>query len=172
MSENGTWGAAPATALWHGEIVYRFAIIEGDGRAVFPATKYTHGYSNDPFPDPRGMCPAEGEVLAETLTRQWGRGTIEPQPEDGPQAREFRVWCETSDLLGAPGTYREAADVLRAAVRTDIRRHGQEAVNGVLSTFGYSIQVVKDGADITQSFMDNHPDCPLDDGVIAGEGAC
>ena len=166
---NDSWDAAPETALWCGEILYSLAVTDDEGRLLTVKMGLVCGYSNNSFPDPRVMCPEQGEVEEERLTRQWGRGNMKYQPEDGPKVRKFLVWRENGDLLAEPHTYREAADVVRAEVRTLTRRDGKDALSGVLSTYGYSIQVIEENEDITKSFVINHPDCSLDDGVIAGE---
>ncbi|WP_059007924.1 hypothetical protein [Streptomyces specialis] len=166
-----TWDAAPRGALWYGEIIYGRDVTDDEGAVIGSETDYAYGYSTDPLPDPGLMCPPGATVLEEALTHLASRATLTRQEEDDAPEREFRVWCESGDLIAATDTYEDAADALREAVRADIARHGPaEAACGVLSSYGYSIQVTEDGADITQDFANNNPDRPLDDGVIAGEG--
>ncbi|MGP4112944.1 hypothetical protein ACTWP5_18790 [Streptomyces sp. 4N509B] len=81
------------------------------------------------------------------------------------------MWRENGDLIGVHATYDDAADTLRTAATADIARFGeQSAASGVLSTFGYSLQIIEDDQDITQGFAINNPECPLDDVEIVGQG--
>ncbi|WP_413810572.1 hypothetical protein [Streptomyces sp. OE57] len=166
------WGAAPQTALWYGEITFGRDITDDDGALIGTETDYTYGYSNDPLPDPAAMCPQGFEVLEERLTQLHEQVAFSRNSavQDSGEC-EFRVWRENGDLIASPGTYEEAADALREAVQADIDRYGtQNAACGVLSTYGYSIDVVEGDRCVTQDFMINHPDCPLDDAAIVEAG--
>ncbi|MDT0318517.1 hypothetical protein [Streptomyces millisiae] len=173
MSEtSNTWRAAPQEALWFGAIIFGRDVVDGDGEVVGSETDYAYGYSTDPLPDPREMCPDRAVVLEEKLTHLQTKVTLSSQNAD-PSAhqREFRVWCENGDLVAVSDTYEEAAEELRAAVQGDVERLVREdAACGVLSTYGYSIDVIEGGQDVTQDFLSDHPDCPLDDGAIVEAG--
>jgi hypothetical protein len=157
---NATWDADPQEALWYGEIVFCRDTTDDNGEVDGWETDYVYGYSTDPEPDPRDLCPDGAEVLEEKLV-----------PLRGQDGREFLVWCENGDLVACTAEYEDAADALREAVRADIDRYGeQEAACGVLSTYGYSIDVVENGESVTQDFMNNNPQCPLDDDVIVKAG--
>ena len=69
---------------------------------------------------------------------------------------EYRVWLETGDLIEVFDNAPEAAE------RADLERaecpcgtSGADGECGVIHPHGVSIQVVKDGEDITQDYLIN-----------------
>lgn len=76
---------------------------------------------------------------------------------------EFRTWGEPDDNLYAGGSYEEAYTAMREAADRAIAKYGAgEARAGVLHPYGLSIQVVDGDEDVTQDWLINHPDQPLE----------
>ncbi|MCX4826308.1 hypothetical protein OG883_45840 [Streptomyces sp. NBC_01142] len=75
---------------------------------------------------------------------------------------EFRMVAEEGSIE-TYATYESAyATMTQAAVR-DIAEHGEENArdSGALHPYGYSIEILRDGEDITHAWESNSPDKPL-----------
>ncbi|HEY8983372.1 MAG TPA: hypothetical protein VIU15_27810 [Streptomyces sp.] len=81
---------------------------------------------------------------------------------DAPERTEFWLVCEAGDIQDFDDYY-DARDALKAAVKRDIATHGEEAArtSGVFHPYGYTINVVRDGSDVTEDWERNEPDKPL-----------
>ncbi|MCA1217391.1 hypothetical protein [Streptomyces sp. 8L] len=78
---------------------------------------------------------------------------------------EFRVVCETGDIEQYDD-YHDAWAALATAVKRDIEEHGEETAreSGVIHPYGYTINVVCGGSDITEDWARSEPYKPLDMG--------
>lgn len=76
---------------------------------------------------------------------------------------EFRMVCESGDI-DTYDTYDEAFAAMESAVRRDIAERGEEdaRASGVMHPYGYSIQVVHDGEDVTQDWLIHELSKPID----------
>ncbi|MFB6984588.1 hypothetical protein [Streptomyces sp. NPDC056304] len=75
---------------------------------------------------------------------------------------EFRMVAEEGDIE-TYGTYESAYAAMTEAAARDIDKHGEENAreSGALHPYGYSIELLRDGEDITHEWKSKHPDKPL-----------
>ncbi|MFG2785729.1 hypothetical protein ACGFY7_48920 [Streptomyces prunicolor] len=85
---------------------------------------------------------------------------------ENTEQTEFHVVCESGDITPFDtyeDTYEDAYDALKSAVRRDITEHGEETAreSGVVHPYGYTINVLRDGRDVTDDWTWNEPYRPL-----------
>jgi hypothetical protein len=81
---------------------------------------------------------------------------------ENTEQTEFQVVCESGDITPFD-TYEDAYDALKSAVQRDIKEHGEETAreSGVIHPYGYTINVLRDGRDVTDDWTWNEPHKPL-----------
>ncbi|WP_344409002.1 hypothetical protein [Streptomyces viridochromogenes] len=80
--------------------------------------------------------------------------------EDAEQT-EFLLVCENGDIQPFDD-YHDAYEALTAAVKRDVEKYGEEtAREGVIHPYGMSINVMRDGRDVTDDWERNEPHKPL-----------
>ncbi|RPE39046.1 hypothetical protein EDD90_2001 [Streptomyces sp. Ag109_O5-1] len=80
--------------------------------------------------------------------------------EDAEQT-EFLLVCENGDIQPFDD-YHDAYEALTAAVKRDVEKYGEEtAREGVIHPYGMSINVMRDGRDVTEDWERNEPHKPL-----------
>ncbi|WP_405542726.1 hypothetical protein OG478_13620 [Streptomyces phaeochromogenes] len=86
---------------------------------------------------------------------------MDEDSEDTEQT-EFRMVCETGDIEPFDD-YHDAYEALTAAVKRDVEEHGEETAreSGVIHPYGYTINVMRDGRDVTDDWTWNEPHKPL-----------
>jgi hypothetical protein len=82
--------------------------------------------------------------------------------DENPEQTEFWLVCETGDIEEFDA-YEDAYEALTAAVKRDIAQHGEETAreSGVIHPYGYTINVMREGQDVTQDWLINEPYKPL-----------
>ncbi|MEU6357581.1 hypothetical protein ABZ896_51190 [Streptomyces sp. NPDC047072] len=82
--------------------------------------------------------------------------------DENPEQTEFWLVCETGDIEEFD-TYEDAYEALTAAVARDIKEHGEETAreSGVIHPYGYTINVMREGRDVTEDWERNQPYKPL-----------
>lgn len=78
------------------------------------------------------------------------------------KATEFRMVAEEGNIE-TYGTYESAYAAMTQAAERDIAEHGEASAreSGALHPYGYAIEILRDGEDITHAWKSNAPDKPL-----------
>lgn len=62
---------------------------------------------------------------------------------------EYRVWCESADLVHVADNLADAEAAMADAIREHVENDCHDGECGVMTAHGYSIQICKDGYDVT-----------------------